>query len=96
MAAGAIALGIGFLAAAAFPPSRAERQMAGNLTDKIEPLKAGATTAAHDLVDQLKEPAKDALTAVKDTASEGVHSVQDAAKGAAQQTKENGQQAITP
>jgi hypothetical protein len=37
MAAGAIAFGIGFIAAAAFPPSRAEQQMAGNLTERIEP-----------------------------------------------------------
>jgi ElaB/YqjD/DUF883 family membrane-anchored ribosome-binding protein len=94
MAAGAIAFGIGFIAAAAFPPSRTEQHLAGNLTDRIEPLKQGATSAAHDLVDQLKEPAMNAVDAVKETAAEGAHAVQDAAKDAAQHTKEQGQQAI--
>jgi gas vesicle protein len=96
MAAGAIAFGIGFITAAAFPPSRGEQQMAGQLSDRIEPLKSEVTTAAHDLVDQLKEPAKDAVDAVKGTAAEAAHSVQGAAKDAAAQTKEDGQQALTP
>ena len=95
MAAGAIAFGIGFIAAAAFPPSRTEQQLAGNLTDRLEPLTHEAADTAHDLVDRLKDPAMEALGAVKDTAAEGAHTVQDVAKDAAQQTKEQGQQAIT-
>jgi hypothetical protein len=95
MAAGAIAFGIGFIAAAAFPPSRTEEQLAGNLTDRIEPLKQEASAAAHDLVDHLREPAMNAVDAVKETAAEGKQALQDAAKEAAQQTKEQGQQAFT-
>jgi hypothetical protein len=96
MAAGAIAFGIGFIAAAAFPSSRGEQQMASNLADHVEPLKQEATAAAHDLVDHLKEPAMDALDAVKETATDGARAVQDTAEEAAQQTKEQGQQAIKP
>ncbi|MCU1359835.1 MAG: hypothetical protein JWN99_1124 [Ilumatobacteraceae bacterium] len=96
MAAGAIAFGMGFIAAAAFPPSRTEQQMAGNLTDRIEPLKQEASSAAREMVDHLKEPAMDALGSVKETAAEGAHALQDTAKDAAQQTKEQGQQAVKP
>jgi ElaB/YqjD/DUF883 family membrane-anchored ribosome-binding protein len=93
MAAGAIAFGIGFIAAAAFPPSRTEQQLAGNLSDRVEPLKQEAAVAAHALVDHLKEPAMDALGAVRETATDGAHALQESAKDAAEQTKQDGQQA---
>ena len=95
IAAGAIAFGVGFIAAAAFPPSRAERNVAGNIAEHVEPLKAEVTTVAHELVDHLKEPAREAVGAVKDTASEGASAVQETAKDAVQDTKQQGQQALT-
>jgi len=85
MAAGAIAFGIGFIAAAAFPASRKEQEMAENLADKVEPLKQEASSAAHEMVDHLKEPAKEAVGAVKETASEGAQKVQDTTKGPSRQ-----------
>ena len=39
MMAGAVAFGVGFLVAAAFPPSRAEEQLAEQAMDKAEPVK---------------------------------------------------------
>jgi len=92
MAAGAIAFGIGFIAAAAFPPSRVERQAAGGL---VEPIKAEMSTAAHEVADHLKEPAQEALGAVKSTAAEGAQSVQGSAKDAAQATKQEGRDALS-
>lgn len=92
IAAGAIAFGVGFIAAAAFPPSRAERTMAGNIAEHVEPLKAEVTTAAHELVDHLKEPAMEAVGAVKDTASERASAVQETAKGAVQETTQEAKQ----
>jgi len=85
MAAGAIAFGIGFIAAAAFPPSRTEQEMAGNLADKVEPLKQEASSAVHEMADHLKEPAREAVGAVKETATDGAHTMQDTAKSAAGQ-----------
>ena len=94
LAAGAIAFGIGFIAAAAIPPSVPEKEMAASLTDRVEPLKESIGSAAKEMADHLKEPAMEAIDAVRGTAAEGAHAVQESAKEAAQNTKDEGQQAI--
>jgi ElaB/YqjD/DUF883 family membrane-anchored ribosome-binding protein len=84
--AGGIAFGIGFLAAVAFPPSRAERDATSAMMSKAEPVKGEVTKAAHQIADNLKGPAQDAVAEVKTAANEAATHVTDTAKDSAQQT----------
>ena len=86
--AGAVAFGVGFLVAAAFPPSEVEEQAASKVIDKAEPLKEQLTAAGQDVAEHLKEAATDAASQVKDAATSGGDQVADAAKHAAQHAKE--------
>lgn len=88
--AGAIAFGVGFIAAAVFPSTRAEQTMASSIAEHVDPLKAEVSTVAHELIDHLKEPAMEAVGAVKDTAAEGAGLVQEIAKDAVDETKQQG------
>ncbi len=88
MVAGAVAFGVGFLVAAAFPPSEVEEHAAGKMIDKAEPLKDQLTAAGQDVAEHLKEAATDAATQVKDAATSGGDQVADIAKDAAQHTKD--------
>jgi len=83
VAAGAIAFGIGFLVAAAIPPSEKEKELSTQVMDKAEPLKEQLTEAGHDMVDHLKEPATQAASEVKAAATDAAHQVTDSASGAA-------------
>jgi len=86
MLAGAIAFGVGFLVAAAFPPSQAEREAGAKLMEKVEPLKEELTSTGKEIAEHLKQPAMDAASQVKDAAKDSAHSVTDTAKSAAQDT----------
>jgi len=104
IAAGAIAIGIGFLAAALIPPSRKEQQMAQQLVDRAEPLKEGLTGAAKEVAEHMREPAQqamqevrtaasDAAQSLRDTATEAASTAKDEASGVAQQVKSDAQSA---
>ena len=80
--AGALAFGVGFLVAAAFPPSEAERQAGATLLDKVEPLKDELASTGKELAEHLKEPAREAATEVKDAAKQSAQAVTDTAKSA--------------
>lgn len=80
MVAGALAFGVGFMVAAALPPSQGEKQVSVKLLEKAEPLKAQLSEAAHEAADHLKEPARQAADQIKDAVSEGTHQVSDTAK----------------
>jgi len=86
MVAGGIAFGVGFLAAVAFPPSRAEREATSSMMSKAEPVKDEMTKAAHEIADHLKEPAQTAVAEVKTAANQAAGEVTDTAKQSAQQT----------
>ena len=86
--AGAVAFGVGFLVAAAFPPSEVEEQAASKVIDKAEPLKEQLTAAGQDVAEHLKEAATEAAAQVKDAATTGGEQVAEIAKDAAQHTKE--------
>jgi len=86
--AGAIAFGLGFLVAAAFPASQAERQAGAKVMEKVEPLKEELTSTGKEMAEHLKQPAMDAANQVKDVARDSAQSVTESAKGAAQDTKE--------
>jgi hypothetical protein len=83
LVAGAIAFGIGFMAAAAFPASHAEEAVGEKLMEKAEPLKDELTStvkeAAGEVADHLKGPAMDAASDLGDSAKESVQQVTAAA-----------------
>lgn len=87
MTAGGIAFGLGFLVAVALPPSRTEREATASLMDRAGPVKDEVTHTARAMVEDLKEPAKNALGEVKEAASDAAAELSDTAKNAAQQTK---------
>ena len=83
LAAGAISFGVGFLIAAAIPPSQKEKELSTQLIDKAEPIKEQITETAHEMVDHLKEPASQAVAEVKDAATDAVQEVKSTASDAA-------------
>lgn len=93
LVAGAIALGVGFLAAAAFPSSRTERDAAGRLMDKAEPLKEKATEMGRQVADDLKGEAKHAADEVMQTAKDGAQHVKDSAKESSEHVKDSAKEA---
>jgi gas vesicle protein len=99
LAAGVIALGVGWLLGSAFPASTKETQLAGEVKANAGTLAQPLTDAAKEAAQELKEPAQQAVAAVRETAtdaastvkSEGQSAAQDV-KGQAQDAKENVQQ----
>jgi len=87
LVAGALAFAAGFLVAAAFPPSQAEKAVVTDqLADKAEPLKEQLTEAGREAVAHLKEPAAEAVQSVKSAAQDAAERVTATAKDAAEQT----------
>ena len=82
LAMGAVAFGLGFVAAAVFPASRPEKEATGQLMAKAEPLKDELKSVGQDVVDNLKEPAREAVETVKDTAVSGAEQVKTSAADA--------------
>lgn len=100
LAAGLIAFGFGALISSLLPPSEPERRAAGQAKGKVAEhsgdIKQQMNTTAHQMQDNLRQPAQEAAGAVKDRAAKGASTVreqgQSAAgelRGQAQQTKEN-------
>ena len=89
LAAGAISFGVGFLIAAAIPPSQKEKELSTQLIDKAEPIKEQITETAHEMVDHLKEPASQAVAEVKDTAADAVQEVKSTASNAAHEVADH-------
>jgi len=88
MMVGAVAFGIGFLVAAAFPPSRTEEQLAEQAMEKAEPVKQQLMESGQEVAEHLKESATEAVGQVKQTATESAGQVADTAKEATQATKD--------
>ena len=89
MAAGAIALGAGWLIGSLLPESRSERRA----VQRIEPQLAGAAAEARDeaqaLADDLREPAKDAADQVKDRGRDAAGDVKDQANQSARNVRQS-------
>jgi ElaB/YqjD/DUF883 family membrane-anchored ribosome-binding protein len=94
MVAGALAFGLGFLAAVAFPASRTEKDASQKLIQSLEPVKEQARETAQEMVEHLKEPAMEAATAVKDAATESAGTVKEATMDAAQSTKQQATESV--
>ena len=88
LVAGAIAFGVGFLVAAAAPASQREEEASARLAEKMQPLKEDLSSAAHDVVEHMKEPAQQAMDEVRSTASDEAQRVAAVAQDATRQTAE--------
>lgn len=87
MLAGAIAFGVGFLAASVFPSSRAERDAVRTVADnrQVREVTEQVKSSAREMGDHLKEPAREAAEEVRHTAEDGIEDVKHAVQeGAAQ------------
>lgn len=86
---GAVAAGVGFLAAILIPATNRERRMAATLREQAQPLVDKASETAKDVADSLKQPAKDAVDQVKQAATESAEAVKDEVQATADRVKEN-------
>jgi hypothetical protein len=93
MVAGAVAFGIGFLAAAVFPGTQSEGRLAQKVQDVAQPAVDQVKQAGQEAAAALKEPAQQAARQLKDTAGAGAGQVQDVAQDAAGDTKDAAAQA---
>ena len=75
LAAGLIALGVGWLVGSLLPATRAERQAADALKEKAAPLAHEVADMAKESAQNLQEPAKQAMEEVKSTGTEAVETV---------------------
>jgi hypothetical protein len=85
LAAGLIAVGVGWLVGSLLPATAGERQAAVQLKQTATPL---LSDAARDVTEHLKEPAQQAVAAVQDTATDAAHTVKDESLASANQVKE--------
>jgi hypothetical protein len=83
MAAGAIALGAGWLFATVLPRTQEERAMARRMEPKLAETAAAVKSEGQALASDLEEPARDALEQVKHTGQEVASELRDEAKDAA-------------
>jgi hypothetical protein len=92
-AAGPIAFGGGLLAAALFPPSEPERQLAHKVQDAAAALGEPAQQIAHELAATVQERGQQAVETLKDSAGSAAQAVKETATSNAQDTKQAGQNA---
>jgi len=96
LAAGLIAFGAGLLVSSLIPPSRPERQWAGQargmVSDHSDQLRAQAGQlreqagqVGHEMRDNLREPAQQAAQAVRSTAAGGASAVREQGRAATHQ-----------
>lgn len=91
--AGAVAFGVGFIAASAFPASRTERRAAEGLMEKAEPIKQELTEAVQEAAAGMRAPAREAMETVKEAAAESAQRVATTAKETVQETTGEARQA---
>jgi hypothetical protein len=85
--AGALAFGLGFLAAAVFPGSRTEGQLAQKVQEVAQPVVDELKQAGQEAVTALKDPAMESVNQFKDTATSSVYEVRHTAQDALGETK---------
>ena len=88
MVAGAIGFGIGFLAAAVFPGTETEGQLAQRVQDAAQPTVDQIKQSGQEAVSALKEPAQQAAQQLKVSATAAAGQVRDVAQDAAGDTKD--------
>jgi len=88
LVAGGLAFGIGFLIASIAPRTRTESQAVSAIGDHIQPLKEELAGAGQHVVENLKEPTREAASNVKEAAAAGGREVADQARSGVQDTAE--------
>ena len=79
LGAGVVAFGVGFIVAAALPPSRVEVAATERAQDSLEPAKDALVDAARNVASDVKEGAVEAAQEVKGTATDAASQVSDTA-----------------
>ena len=87
LAAGVVAFGLGALAAAVFPATRKEAEVAQAARDAVEPM---AQEVGKEIASGMQEHAKVAAEQVRSVATEGAEQVKQAATAATEHAKEAG------
>ena len=77
LAAGLIALGVGWLVGSLLPATRVERQAADTLKEKAAPLVQEVSDMAKESAQNLQDPAKEAVAEVKAAGADAVETVKD-------------------
>lgn len=93
LVAGAVAFGVGFLAAGLLPASRKEQQLARNVKEQAQPLVDEVTAVAKEAASNLQPAVQQAAETVKQTAADAVDTVKGEAGAAAADVKDSAQQA---
>jgi hypothetical protein len=78
LAAGMIAVGIGWLAGSLLPATRTERQAAGALKEKAAPLAQDISEFARETAQTLHEPAEEAAGQVRSAGADALQTVKEA------------------
>lgn len=89
MAAGAIALGAGWLVASVLPRTQEERAMARRVEPKLVETAAAVKSEGQALASDLKEPARDAVEQMKQTGQEAASEIRDEAATAASSVRDS-------
>jgi len=84
LAAGLIALGVGWLVGSLLPSSSVEQNAASQVKDTATPM---ITDAAKEVAEHLKQPAQEAVESLKGSATEAVDTVKQESAAAAQDVK---------
>lgn len=90
MAAGAVALGAGWLVATVLPRTQEERAMARRMEPKLAEAASAVKSEGQALASDLEEPARDAVQQVKQTGQEVASEMRDEAKEAASSVRSDG------
>ncbi len=93
LGAGLVAFGIGFLVAAALPPTDTEADAASRAHDALEPAKDALVDAARNVANDVKQGAADAAQEVKSTASDAAGEIAATTKDSAAATRADAEQA---
>jgi gas vesicle protein len=93
MLAGVLAFGAGFAAAAVFPGTATEGELASRVKERAQPLKDEVSKVGQDVAATMRQTGEQAAEQLKSTAAEGVEQVKETAKSTAAETKEAGTQA---
>lgn len=87
LAAGLIALGAGWLVGSLLPASEKERQAAGTVKEKAQPLVSEAQSVAKEAAQNLQQPAQEAVENVKATAQDASQTVKSEGQSATEDVK---------
>jgi hypothetical protein len=88
LAAGLVAFGVGLVAAAIFPGTQTEGQVAQKVQEAAQPFAEEAKQTGKELVSSLQPAAQEAAQQVKETAVEGAGQVKETATQATADTKD--------